>query len=292
MSMLARIIHASVCGDARSGACGGRARSTLRQRRIPDASSLKSALARIGCCLLRIMTAARESSGLGRTRQYSVVVAAWGVLSLAGTEVRAVEKPPLQRAQELFQRNHWEEARAVVRQQASAMPARERAVASFLVGRSYVREAELYHAWHRAQCEIDRAYLTELGEQKANRGNVTITLFNGFAALGAGDAREAQRLLALALAPKARLPQEWKTVAQTRRSLALAMQGDVPAMQALNRDASIEALALRLLLKGERPASVPALAPSAGRREKLLAACLLYRSGRGAEAERLLAGSI
>jgi hypothetical protein len=199
---------------------------------------------------------------------------------------RAAAKPGLAGAQELFQRNHWEEARSHVRSQWGSLPEKDRKAATFLVGRSYTREAEFLRAVHRFGAEVGLAYLEELGAVRANRNVAWVPLFTGLHQLELGRDAAAERTL-LAAVGRAALPAEWKAVARLRRAVALHRRGRVAEAAPALRGTSHEARFLRLLLTG---VAEPAPAPARDARERLLAAVVLFRAGRAAEAEALVNG--
>jgi hypothetical protein len=210
-----------------------------------------------------------------------------GLLALGlASPVFAAVKPGLEGAQDLFKRNHWEEARAHLRAQWNALPQTDRAAASFLIGRSYVREAELYRAVRQVGVEVGLAYLKELAGQRSSRGIALIPLFTAFYQLEAGDdAGAARGLQAAAALPS--LPAEWKASAQLRHTVALRRLGRAGATEALLAQPSLEARFWRLLAKGTVDAS-PLVA--ANSRERLLAAALEFRGNRAVAAEQRLAG--
>jgi tetratricopeptide (TPR) repeat protein len=194
-------------------------------------------------------------------------------------------KPGLEGAQELFRQNHWEESRGHLRSQWGSLPEKDRPTATFLIGRSYVREAEFYRASHRFGAEVGLAYLEELAAARANRGVAWIPLFKGLYEVEVGRNAEAERtLLAAASSP---LPPEWKAAARLRRALAVHRLGRVQEAATALKDPAPEGRFCRLLLGS---AAEPPSAPPKDRREKLLTAVLLFRAGRTAEAEALLAG--
>jgi hypothetical protein len=197
----------------------------------------------------------------------------------------AAPKPGLEGARELFRQNRWEDARAHLR--ATDLPADQRSVARFLVGRSFVREAEAYRLTRRLSDEIGLAYLTELQAEKANRGNALIPLFTAFYHLNRRDEKEAVRLLGLATAPAARLAADWREVARARLVIARGLAAPAPA----RAETGIEPLYWRLITSGQVPAKLPALPAQASRRERLELACLLFRAGRGSEAESIVVGT-
>ncbi len=200
----------------------------------------------------------------------------------------AAVKPGLEGAQELFRQNHWEEARAHLRSQWGSLSEKDRPTATFLIGRSYVREAEFYRASHRIGAEVGLAYLEELAAARANRGVAWLPLFKGLYEVEVGRNAEAERtLLAVTAAPSA-LPPEWKAAARIRRALAIHRLGRVQEAATALKDPATEGRFCRLLLGGA--AEAPSSPPKEGRREKLLTAALLFRAGRTAEAEALLAG--
>jgi hypothetical protein len=206
-------------------------------------------------------------------------------LGLASPALAAV-KPGLEGAQDLFKRNHWEEARTHLRAQWNALPQTDRASASFLIGRSYVREAEFYRAVRQVGVEVGLVYLKELLGQRSSRGIALIPLFTGFYELEAGDAAAAARGLQAAAALPT-LPAEWKASAQLRHAVALQRLGRAGASASLLAQPGLEARFWRLVAKG----TVDAAPVSAGNvRERLLAAAIQFRGSRSAAAEQLLVG--
>jgi hypothetical protein len=203
----------------------------------------------------------------------------------AGT-ARAAVKPGLEGAQELFRQSRWEEARGHLRSQWASLPEKDRATATFLIGRSYVREAEFYRGVRRLGDEIGLAYLTELAAARANRTVAFLPLFMGLYEVETERDAEAERTLLKAAT--AALPPEWKTSARLRRGMALHRLGRASEVAAALKDASTEGRFCRLLVSGV--ADPPTAPPGESRREKLLAAALLFRVSRAAEAEALLAG--
>ncbi len=197
----------------------------------------------------------------------------------------AAVKPGLEGAQELFRQNHWEEARGHLRSQWGSLAEKDRLPATFLIGRSYVREAEFYRAAHRFGAEVGLAYMEELAAARASRGVAWIPLFKGLYEVEVGRNTEADRTL---LAAPPTLPPEWKAAARLRRALAVHRLGRVQEAATALKDPAPEGRFCRLLAGGT--AEPPAAPPKAGRRERLLTAVLLFRAGRTAEAEALLAG--
>jgi len=108
---------------------------------------------------------------------------------------RPAAKQGLEGAQELFRQNHWEEARVQVRSHWDSIPEKERPAATFLIGRSYAREAELYGALRTFGAEVGLAYLEELGAARANRTVALIPLFKGLYQTEADRNAEAERTL-------------------------------------------------------------------------------------------------
>jgi hypothetical protein len=204
---------------------------------------------------------------------------------LGGSVLGAAPKPGIEGARELFRQNRWEDARAHLR--TTSLPADQQTAARFLIGRSFVREAEAYGLTRRLSDEIALAYLAELQAEKANRGNALIPLFAAFYHLNRGDGKEAARLLGLATAPTARLPAEWSAVAKGRLAIARSLAGPAPA----RAESGIEPLYWRLITSGQVPTSLPAPPAQASRRERLELACLLFRAGRASEAESIVAGA-
>jgi hypothetical protein len=198
----------------------------------------------------------------------------------------AAGKPGLEGAQELFRQNHWEEARSHLRSQWGAIPEKDRPAATFLIGRSYVREAEFYRALRRFGSEVGLAYLEELDAAKANRSVVWIPLFKGLYQIEVERNSEADRTLLAAA--QSTLPAEWKSTARLRRALALHRLGRAAEAAAALQDQTPEGRFCRLLSRGAaEPQSGP---PREGRKDKLLLAAILYRAGRATEAEALLSG--
>jgi len=213
------------------------------------------------------------------------VLATLVALGLASPALAAV-KPGLAGAQDLFKRNRWEEARAQLRAQGASLPATDRAAATFLIGRSYVREAEFYRALRQVGVEVGLAYLKELLAQRASRGVALIPVFAGFYQLEAGDDSAAERgLLAAAALPT--LAPEWKAAAQLRRAVALQRLGRAGASASQLAPPGIEARFWRLLAKGA--ADGPPVTAAKGR-ERLFAAAIEFRGSRAAAAEQLLVG--
>ncbi len=208
-----------------------------------------------------------------------------GLTLAAAAPAQAALKPGLETAQDLFKRNHWEEARTHLRARLASLPATERAAATFLIGRSYVREAEFYRAVRQVGVEVGLTYLKELAAQRGNRGVAFIPLFTAFYQLEAGDDAVAERGLAAASALPT-LPADWKAVAQLRRAVALQRLGRPASATALG-GTGVEARYWRLLTKGTVDAAP--LTP-ANRRERLLAAALQFRGNRAMAAEQLLTG--
>lgn len=202
------------------------------------------------------------------------------VLGLACPALGAV-KPGLAGAQDLFRRNHWQEARAHLRGEWSALPESERAAATFLIGRSHVREAEFYRAVRQVGVEIGLVYYKELAGQRSNRRIALLPLFTAFYQLEAGDTGAAARGLSAAAALPALSPQ-WKASARLRHAHALAAAGRAAAAEP-----GVEARFWQLIARGTADASP--LNPATPR-ERLLAAAIQFRGGRAAAAEQLLAG--
>ena len=197
----------------------------------------------------------------------------------------AAVKPGLEGAQELFRQNHWEAARIHLRSQWGSLAEKDRPAATFLIGRSYVREAEFYAAAHRLGAEVGLAYLDELAAARANRGLAWIPLFKGLYEVEVGRNTEADRTL---LSASPTLPPEWKATARLRRALAVHRLGRIQEAATALKDPSPEGRFCRLLAGGAaEPSAAP---PKAGPRERLLTAAPLFRAGRTAEAEALLAG--
>jgi hypothetical protein len=214
-----------------------------------------------------------------------VVVNALGA-SVSVTEA-AIERG-LPGAQQLFQQNRWSDARRHLRRSYSSLSREDKLKARFLIGRSFVREAEFYRAVRLLADEVGREYLKELGDQKPNRQIPYIPLFAGFHALDAGDTREATKIIADAMSSRARMPQKWRALGGQRRIAALAFAGDAKSARSLAADKTLEGHYWRLLLTGATAAVNPP-ARNADRRERLMAACLLFRTGRSEDAEKSVA---
>jgi hypothetical protein len=217
-------------------------------------------------------------------------VAAGGLvafLAAAGPETaRAAVKPGLEGGQDLFRRNHWSEARELLRSQWGMVPEKDRPAATFLIGRSYAREAEFYGAVRRVEAEVGLAYMQELASARANRNVAWVPLFTGLHELAAGMDKEAERTL-LPVGARPLLPMEWKATARLRRAVALHRLGRAAEAAAALKEPSPESRFCRLLLTGV--ADPPPAAPQ-GRRERLLTAPVLFRASRAAEAEAVLSG--
>ena len=199
---------------------------------------------------------------------------------------QAAVKPGLEGAQELFRQNRWEEARRHLRSQWASIPEKDRPAASFLIGRSHVREAEFYRAVRGFGDEAGLAYLGELTTAAASRKVVWIPLFKGLYQVDSDRNAEGARTLA-PLAQSA-LPAPWKASARLRRALALHRLGRIPEAAALLKEATPEARFAALLASGK---AEPPAASATSPREKLLTAAVLFRAGRASEAEALLAGA-
>lgn len=200
---------------------------------------------------------------------------------------RAAVKPGLAGAQELFQANRWEDARAHVRATWASLPPQERGTATFLTGRSYVREAEFYRWLRRVGTDVGLGYLSELKAANMSRRVAWVPLFAALYQLDAGRDREAERgLVAAASLPG--VTADWKAVARLRRAAALERLGRGAESAVLAKDASAEARYWRLVLGGQPDA--PIALSGEGRREKLQTSCLLFRASRAPAAEALLSG--
>jgi len=220
-----------------------------------------------------------------RARVAAACLAAF--LTAAGPETaRAAGKPGLEGGQDLFRRNHWAEAREHLRSQRDSIPEKDRPAATFLIGRSYAREAEFYRAVRRVGAEVGLAYMQELASARVNRNVAWVPLFTGLHQLAAGMDKEAERTL-LPVGAGAALPVEWKATARLRRATALHRLGRVAEAAAALKEPSPEGRFCRLLLTG---VAEPAAAAPQSRREKLLIAPVLFRAARAAEAEAVLSG--
>ncbi len=196
---------------------------------------------------------------------------------------RAAVKPGLEGAQELFRQNRWEQARRHLRSQWASIPEKDRPAATFLIGRSLVREAEFYRAARSFGDEVGLAYLGELAAAPASRSVVWIPLFKGLYQVDADRNLEGARTLAAV--SQSALPAPWKATARLRRAVALHRLGRIPEAAALLKEASPEARFAALLASGK---AEPPAASGTGPREKLLTAAVLFRAGRAGEAEALV----
>jgi len=219
-----------------------------------------------------------------RARRVAWLLALIGACSLPAA--RAAVKPGLEGAQELFRQNHWEEARRHLRSQWASIPEKDRPAATFLIGRSHVREAEFYRAARSFGDEAGLAYLGELVAASASRRVVWIPLFKGLYQVDAE--RNAEGARTLATVSQSALPAPWKATARLRRALALHRLGRVPEAAALLKEAGPEARFAALLANGT---AEPPAASGTGHREKLLTATVLFRAGRAIEAEALVSGT-
>jgi hypothetical protein len=216
------------------------------------------------------------------SRHHPVALALGLVLSAASA--RGAVKPGLEGAQELFRQNRWEDARAHLRAQWGQVAEKDRGAATFLIGRSHVREAEFYRALRRLGDEIGIAYFEELKASKTK--GVWAPLFEGLYRLDADQDAAAEKMLTTS--PRSTLPAEWKSTARVRRALALHRLGRAALAGPGLKETTAEARFASLLLNGT--AEAPQLSAKPERREKLLAAAILFRLGRGPEAEALLLG--
>jgi hypothetical protein len=206
-------------------------------------------------------------------------------LGLSAGPSAAAPKKGLERARELFQQNRWADTRAQLRSDWGALPPAEQSAASFLIGRSYVREAEFYRAVRRMGADVGLAYLSELSSAAVNRDVIWVRLFLGLQQLEAGKDSEAERSLMASVQAKA-LPAEWKELARLRAAVALHRLGRGTSSSFAG--SSHEAHYWRHVIQRQpAPAELPA---AASRRDKLLGACLFFRTGRHEQAEALLAG--
>ncbi len=211
---------------------------------------------------------------------------ACGVLLLGSLPAAAAVKPGLEGAQDLFRRNRWEEARAHLRRQWASLSAKDQPAATFLVGRSYVREAEFYRAVRRVGVEVGLAYLKELAAQRANRRLALVPLFTAFYELEAEQSAAAERdLLAMVRLPS--LPVEWQATARLRHAVALQRLGRSQEAATVLAQPSVEGRFWRMLLSGVADASPVG---ASARRDRVLGAALMFRGGRAVAAEPLLSG--
>jgi hypothetical protein len=209
------------------------------------------------------------------------------VLAAAPAVVYGATKPGLEGAQDLFRQNRWEDARAHLRGQWAQIPEKDRGAATFLIGRSYAREAEFYRALRLIADETGLEYLGELTAAKTSRGVPWIPLFTGLYQVDAEKDEDGAKQLVLT--PGSKIPAAWTTSARLRRSIALRRLGRPPDAGA-GSDATPEGRFCTLLATGtaEAPAALPA---KDDRRGKILAAAVLFRAGRASDAEGLLNGA-
>ena len=168
------------------------------------------------------------------------------LVSLLSSEAQTAPEQ-LVRARELFQQNRWAEARVELASGLHSLSEGERTQARFLLGISYVKEAELYRSVHRVAVDVGLDYLSELSASKENASVVWLPLFTGIYQLEAGLNEEAERSLANAASSKA-LPAEWRELARRRRAVALYRLGRRPAERELVASDSQEARYWCLLL--------------------------------------------
>jgi len=215
------------------------------------------------------------------------VVRTLAVTAICAAPTDAAERG-LPKAQELFQQNRWADARAEIRANGGSIPEKDRGRATFLVGRSYVNEAEFYRAVRQWGTEVGLDYLGELGSTKENQGVAWIPLFSGLYRLESGDERNAERALATSAASPA-LPEPWKSLARRRAAVASYRLAKPSAADTLTRDSSYEGSYWRIVLPGlPRPGELPA-GKTRGP-EPLLGACVLFRAGENKLAEAMLYG--
>ena len=203
----------------------------------------------------------------------------------------------IESAGELFRANRWRDARVHLRSHRSAIAESDRAVAQFLIGRSYVREAEFYRWVGWFANEVGLAYLQELADGSSSRELPWIPLFTGLHQLASGQDRAAELSLRQASASSA-LDPDWRAIARRRQAVARHRQGDRAATEILAADPSHEADYWRLVLMaagGESPPAnaAPAAAPNRAARaprdwDRLWAACVLLRQGQRLQADVLL----
>lgn len=210
------------------------------------------------------------------------------VVTAICTAPTAAGQKGLERAQELFQQNRWADARAEIRASWGSIPGKDRGRAAFLVGRSYVLEAEFYRAVRRWGIEVGLDYLGELASTKENQSVTWIPLFTGLYRLEAGDDRTAERALSAAAASRA-LPESWKALARRRAAVAAYRQAKPAAAETFTRDSTYEGSYWRTVLHGLPRASGLPAAKARGP-EPLLGACVLFRAGESKLAEATLYG--
>lgn len=162
-------------------------------------------------------------------RQAASALAVGLVFATSGLVSAAAVPEGLEGAQQLYRQNHWAEAREHLK---GAGP-------TYLVGRSWVREAELYDAVHRFTVDAGSEYLGELKAMPGNKLLVWIPLFEGFYYLEAGRYPEAQKALAAAMKSPG-LPAAWRPIAKARHAMAVAKQS--PASAPADEKATLEGL--------------------------------------------------
>src|SRR5262249_30901825 len=91
----------------------------------------------------------RRPAGEDAVRRRATSLVAVVLTLVSAAMAGAAVKPGLEGAQELFRQSRWEEARGHLRSQWGSLPEKDRAAATFLIGRSYVREAEFYRGVRR-----------------------------------------------------------------------------------------------------------------------------------------------
>ncbi len=203
----------------------------------------------------------------------------------------------IESARELFHANRWHDARVHLRSHRSAIAERDRAVAQFMIGRSYVREAEFYRWVRWFADEVGLAYLEGLASGAPGRELPWIPLFTGLHQLASGQDQAAEISLRRA-STGAALDSDWRAIARRRWAVARHRQGDRAATEILAADPSHEADYWRLVLMdaGGQPApanAAPLAAePPAARAplgwDRLWAACVLLRHGERLQADLLL----
>ena len=224
-------------------------------------------------------------------RRAPALLAACALLAALAPDARAAA-PELERAQALFAENRWPQVRALLAPAADALPPQDRALAQLLIGRALAREAEFYAAARRFADEVGLDYLRALGEPDpptAAPVPPAVTLFRGMHELALDQPEAAERSLRKA-SEDARLPLSWRARAKLRRAASLHRLGRAEGTRALAADRTHEGRYWRVALGGLAAGEAPA-APAGSDSERLLAACALFREGRAAEAQALLAGA-
>lgn len=198
----------------------------------------------------------------------------------------AAVKPGLEGAQELYRQNRWADAREHLHKGWDRIPEKDRSAAAFLIGRSLIREAEFYRALHVWAADVGCDYLAELSSAKIGKPSRWAPLFTALSQLEAGKFSQAERGLAGAGAPSP----PWGAVESLRRGVALSRLGrasEAAGLLTARGAVAAESAFWQRTLRGA--AALPPQDPGSVR-ERLCAACVLFRAKRPRDAEALLAG--